>query len=350
MATSNIPETMQALIYDRSDRSLKLNNSQPVPKPQFEKKEYLLKVRAAAITNGELNWAVAPKDWKDYSPGVEMSGIVVQAPSNPKFAVGSNVYMRTTFPRSGSARDYTIALEYELSSKPRNMSAEQAAAIPVSALTAWQALFVKAGYEPILDGSQFSIPAEKRKRILIIGASGAVGIWATQLAYAAGFLIVGTCHTRNVDMVRAFGAHEAMDYTKMSVRQWIDDRDQADKFDLVLDCATDGSSFDSWYAVRPHGLYMSIVPPADSNYKWTLPRPEGIDDTVKGIFFIMKSDGEQLDKITELIEAGKAKPVVDSVFELEDYQEAFDRVDSGKASGKVVLRVGGHKGAIESRI
>lgn len=343
MATKQIPETMKALLYNQSAKTLELASSCPVPKPQADTDQHLVKVQSTAITNGELLWPqnqASPEAYKDYSPGVEMAGEVVKSPPNSKFPVGSVVYGRTTFPRCGSAREYTIALEQELALQPRNLTSDQASTIPVSAHTAWQALFVQAGFKPLPNESQGELSPQERKKVLIIGASGGVGMWATQLACVAGFWVAGTCSTRNVKMVRAFGAHEVLDYTKTSIRQWVDDHNESDKFDLVLDCATDGTSYDSWCAARSdNGLLLSIVPPADMVFIWTLPRPEGISPGVEGRFFIMNPDGEQLRRIAELVEAGKLRTMVDSVFGLDDYEKAFDRAGSGKTKGKVVFHV-----------
>jgi NADPH:quinone reductase-like Zn-dependent oxidoreductase len=108
---------------------------------------------------------------------------------------------------------------------------------------------------------------------------------------------------------------------------------------LVLDCVGGDSLTQAWHAAREHGLVLSIAPPKDMVWKFTLDRPEGISNTVEGRFFIMEPNGKHLHRITELIEARMVKPLVDSVFKLEDYQNGFDRVNSGRTTGKVIIQV-----------
>lgn len=160
----------------------------------------------------------------------------------------------------------------------------------------------------------------------------------TQLAHAAGLWVTGTSSARNAATVREFGADEIIDYTKTSISEWVKNNPDS-KFDLVLDCVGGDSLTQAWQAARENGLVLSIAPPKDMVWKFILDRPEGISNTVEGKFFIMEPNSEHLQRITELIEAGKAKAVVDSVFKLEDYQKAFDRVSSGRTTGKVILQV-----------
>lgn len=332
---------MRALLYNRPLQTLETSSSWPVPQPRFEDDEHLLEVSAYAITKGELQWPLPPDVYQDYSPGVEMSGTVVASPAGSKFPPGTEVYMRTTTPRSGSAREYAIGLGKELARKPHTLTHDEAAAVPVSALTAWQALFVQAGFKEPTTGDAPTPESQEQKRILIVGASGSVGLWTTQLARLAGFWVVGTCQTKNISLVQDFGAQEVIDYTKTSIAQWSDAKGdkQKPKFDLVLDCVH-ANSTEAWQAAHSeHGLVLSIVAPDDFGWKWTLNRPEGISTGVNGRFFIMDSDGGQLGKITSLIDAGKLRHKADNVFEFDEFRKAFDRVDSGQTTGKVVVKV-----------
>ena len=318
-----VQSTMRAVIHNQKLSSLTLKSVR-IPRPNLEAGEHLLRVHAVALTRWELLWPrPAPLDTA-YSPGVEMCGTVVTAPAASKFTQGTRVYMRTTYPRDASTRDYTIGLASELAKVPTYLTDEEAAAVPVSALTAWQGLFVHGGSD--FEHSQ-------NKRILVNGAAGGVGMWYVQLAKAAGMDVTGTCTPASTERVKATGA-EINDYTTTDLREWKDE-----KFDLVVDCVGGKSRDDTWFAVKDGGLVLSIVPPKDMNWKFVLDRPEGASESVQGKFFVMESNGEDLAKISKLIEEGKVKPTIDSLYRMEEFQKAFERADSGKTAGKVVIRI-----------
>ncbi|MBE7180618.1 MAG: NADP-dependent oxidoreductase, partial [Terriglobus roseus] len=340
-SSSALPTTMRALLHNQTTQSLTLATSHPTPTPDLAAREHLLRVSATALTRGELLWP-RPADAGPYSPGVEMAGEVVEpVPAGSAFPAGTRVYMRTTFPRCGSARDYAVGREAELARRPRNVSAEEAAATAVGALTAWQGLFVHGGVHAVFDDG--GKKANAGRRVLVNGAAGAVGMWAVQLARAAGCEVVGTASgAAKKAAVRAAGAVEVVDYRETSIRAWAE-ADEADrKVDLVFDTVGGASLDDAWWAVKPAGgLVLSIVPAADMVWRWVLDRPAGVSERVSGKFFIMDSNGEHLGRVTELIEQNLARPTVDSVFALEEFEKAFERVDSGKTTGKVVLKVAG---------
>lgn len=332
MTNNNLPQTMKALVHNQSTGTLTLVDSAPLP--TTKNGEHLIKVDAAAITTGELLWP-RPAELIESTPAVETAGTVVVAPSTSKFKSGDQVYFRTQYPRAGSARDYTIALESEMAIRPTNITAEEAAAVPVSALTAWQALLTKIDLNTLL-GGQNGEQLNRQFRVFINGASGGVGLFLTQLAHLAGCQVVGT--STNEKLVRDMGADEVINYKKISITEWLKQHEDH-KFDLVLDLVGRDSLDEAWHAACEHGLVLTFVPPADMQWKFDLDRPAGISSTVSGKFFLMEPNGEQLQQITKLIEQGKLRSVVDSVYKLEDYQKAFERVSSGRAVGKVVLQV-----------
>lgn len=260
-----------------------------------------------------------------------MAGTVVTSPQDSKFKPGDEVYMRTTFPRSGSAREFSIGLEHELALKPKNISAVEAAAVPVSALTAWQGLFVHAGIP-------FPSVAHEIK-VLVNGASGGVGIWYTQLAHIAGCHVVAVCSSKNSALLRSLGADDVVEYDEMPLGQWL--WENKTLFDHVFDCVGLEITGECWEAVKPGGGLWTIVPPADMQWKFELDPPidADLEDGVTGRFFVMESNGEQLARITKLIEEDKAMPVVDSVWILGEFKGAFNRLNSGRAVGKVVFEV-----------
>lgn len=334
MASTKIPTTIRALLHNLKDQTLTLGS---ISTPSPSATQYLVKPHAVALTAGELSWP-RPEELNLSSPGVEFVARVVTSPSpSSKFQPGDQVYARVTYPNCGAARAYTLTSDDEIALRPKNISISEAATIPVSALTAWQALFDQFKLDPPTPSSTKS--SNKDTRILITAASGNVGLWATQLAKLAGLHVVATAGPRNLDFVKDLGADQVLDYTQTNIRTWVEQDPGNRKVDLVLDCAGRSSLEQAWFAVKEGGQVLTIVPPADMQWKWVLDQPEGVSETVSGRFFIMNPSGEQLGLITALVEADKVKPLVDSVWKFEEYQHAFDRLASGKTTGKVVLRV-----------
>lgn len=323
---------MIALRHNQSADTLTLESSLPIP--QTEAGQYLIKVAATSICTGELTWP-KPPELNISCPGVDAAGTVVSGPANGKFRAGDKVYYRTTYPRPGSAREYSVALESELALCPRNISMNEAAAVPTSALTAWQALFEQSG----LDLSISEKPSTRyAKKVFVNGASGGVGLFITQLANLAGCEVVGT--STNEGLVRSLGAFEVINYKKTSIREWLHAHPDI-RFDLVLDLVGRDSLLEAWHAAKEGGTVITFVAPADLQFKWVLDRPEGISETVHGKFYVIQPNGSQLQQITELFEGGKLKAIIDSVYRLESFKEAFARAHGGRAVGKVVVQIEG---------
>ena len=324
----SIPSSTRALLQpDTLSKTLILTKF-PVPTTRPSSDEHLIRVHAISPCNGERLW---PKNFpppdptsKELIPCDDMAGTVIIAPSSSPFLPGSEVYARTNYRRTGCARDYTIAMTDELALRPQRLSWTDSAAVPLSAQTAWQALFVHAG----LGGTGAGQAAGKR--ILVTGASGGVGIWIVQLARLAGAEVIGTCGPDNVEMVRNLGASLVINYRATSLSDWA--QNPRNQVDIVIDCSGRQSLEDAWWALREGGLLIGIVQPPEQA------RPEGCRaKDVRSLFFIMEPNGGQLAQVTKLIEEGKCGPVVDSVWEFEEYEKAFERADSGRAKGKVII-------------
>lgn len=305
----------------------------PVAKPGAE--EHLIRVYATSPCAGELLWAknfpFVLKDGKEGVPCYDLAGVVVTAPADSPFQPGAEVYTRTAATRTGNARDYTIALTSELASKPKNISWEEAASVPLSAFTAYQALFVHGGLTPPWkDNSKAAENANKR--LLITAASGGVGVWVLQLARAAGVKdIIAFAGPKNVEFVKELGATEVINYREQSVGQWASASNA--KADVVIDAVGGQTLADCWLAIKSGGILMSINEPPESK------KPDDAPSGVKDLFFVMTSDGWQLKEVASLIEQDLAKAVVDSVFDLENFQPAFDKVASGHSRGKVIIKL-----------
>ncbi|KAK5057675.1 hypothetical protein LTR84_011676 [Exophiala bonariae] len=323
---------MHAVLHDQKTESITISN---VALPLQKEDEYLIKVSRAAFTLGELQWP-RPPELVISTPGVEFIGQVVALPrtvSTPKFAVGARVYARVKYPNPGAAREYTTASEGEMARAPVNFTDDQAATVPVNALTAWQWLVEQAG----LRGASGELKCDltKEYRMLITGAGGSVGAWAVQLAAMTGATVIGTATGEGIDVVKSFGADEVIDYAKTDLKTWVTE-DASRRVDIALNCV--GAMADAvWYTVKSGGMLRTIVAPADFSFDLVAPDD---NENVDGKFFIMYPNGQQLEEISKLIESGKLKAQVDQVFDFGDAAKALERLASRKTKGKVVLRVG----------
>ncbi|PWY78009.1 NAD(P)-binding protein [Aspergillus sclerotioniger CBS 115572] len=298
--------------------------SHVIPTPNLTKNEHLIQVHACSPCAGELHWPrnFPPPQPRDLIPCPDVSGTVVSAPPDSPFQPGAEVYARTNYIRPGNARDYTIATTDELALKPRGLSWVEAAAVPVSAETAWQILFIHAGVVS---------PDAEMDRILVTAASGGFGMWVVQVAARVlGVEVVGTCGSDNVELVRSMGAKEVVDYRATDLKVWVE-QETGKRVDVVIDCVGGRALQDAWWAVKQGGTVLSIVQPPEG----VCPRSE--KGGVKDIFFVMQPSGKQLGMITELIEEGKCRGLVDSVWPLERFRPAFERLDTGHTCGKIVL-------------
>ncbi|KAL3469284.1 hypothetical protein BJX99DRAFT_78364, partial [Aspergillus californicus] len=289
--------------------------------------EHLIHVHAVAPCAGELLWPLnfPPPTPRELIPCFDMSGTIITAPPTSPFRPGDEVYARSDYLRNGAASDYTIGVTAELALKPKALSWVESTAIPLSAQTAWQALFIHCGLGD-LEGGMW-----KGKRVLVTAASGGVGMWVVQLAKLAGASVVGTCGPDNLELVAGLGADEVLDYRKSSLREWAGS-DPHVKVDVVIDCIGKKSLEDAWWAVKDGGIVLSIFQPP----KMVLPEGCEVKD-VKDIFFVMAPNRSHLEAITKLVDEGKCRGHVDSVWPLEQFQEAFKRLDGGHARGKIIL-------------
>jgi NADPH:quinone reductase-like Zn-dependent oxidoreductase len=325
MSAGTLPANMKAVVFDTETNTLALE-TQPVPTPG--KDELLIKVHSVAVTKGELTWGAFVKWPKKQVTTYDVTGTVVAAPSDSSFKVGDEVYGRVDATRQGSAREYATILESETAMRPKNLTVEEAAAVPMSALTAWQALFTQAGLkEPDETGTA---GVEKGKRVLITAASGGVGMLGVQFAKLSGATVVVSCGAKNRDFMLGLGADDVIDYKTTTLTGWVGN-DESKKFDVVFDCAGGKTLEEAWFVVKEGGVLVNIAP--------VFKEPDsGVPKGVKGWFFIMTADGKMLSRISEFIERGQIQTMYDSVFSFEDFQKAFDRTASGQTKGKVVLK------------
>jgi NADPH:quinone reductase-like Zn-dependent oxidoreductase len=296
------------------------------PKPELQPGDALVKVYATGITPTELTWDETYQNCDGSErlptiPGHELSGVVESVAdggevSRGEVSIGDEVYALTSFCRDGCAAEYVAVHAADLAPKPKTLSHAQAAAVPLSALTVWQAFFDH-GH---LAGGQ---------SVLIHGAAGGVGSFAVQLAHWSGARVIGTASAENRDFLLGLGADEVIDYRQVRFEEAVHD------VDVVLDTIGGETRERSWQILKPGGILITLPAP--------IPESEAAAQLSsggkRGLFFIVKPDREQLSKIAAAIDSGAIRPIVAETVPLEKAREAFDRGVTGHTRGKLVLKV-----------
>jgi NADPH:quinone reductase-like Zn-dependent oxidoreductase len=296
------------------------------PQPHPGPGEVLVRVYAAGIIANELKWdetyqttAGSPRALP--IPGRDLSGVVEEVGPGIRgvttFVKGSEVYAMLGYGRDGAEAEYTIALPNELVPKPSTLDHVQAAAVPLSALTAWQALFDNAH---LVAG----------QTVLIHGGAGGVGVFAVQLAHWAGAQVITTTSTRNRDFLRELGANEIIDYTTTRFEEVVHSAD------VVFDTVGGDTLERSWQVIKPGGVLISIVSPPPPAAVATA-KAKGQD--VRFEWFVVEPNRDELIQIGALIDAGQLHPVIDTVFPLAEARQAYEQAAKGHTRGKIVLRV-----------
>lgn len=327
-----LPRVQKAILQpDIQSTDVILITDHPVPTAKPASTEHLIRVHATAITNGELVWGKnfpLPAEIVAQKVGVpcnDVAGTVITAPESSPFPPGTEVYARSSYGRTGCAREYSILLTEEMAKRPQRLTWAESATVPMSAETAWQALFVQAGFEPRAGSA-------KGKRIFITASSGAAGTWIVQLSKWIGADVIGTCGPSNVEWVNSLKADTVLDYTTTNVKEWASV--DGNKVDLAIDCIGGKSLEDAWWVCKDGATLISIFQPPEQK------KPAGVEGNINNFFFIMESNGDQLQKVTELINSGFGKTALDSSFPIDQFQEAFAKLKSGKTKGKVVIDLG----------
>ncbi len=317
---------MKAIVQDRygTPDVLRLEEiATPVPKEDG----VLVRVRAAAIHSGDYFGVrgapvVArlfigfPKPKKDYVVGADAAGHVEAVGRNvTRFQPGDEVFGEP----GGACAEYACAGEDKFAHKPANMTFEQAASVPVSALAALQGLRDAGRVQP-------------GQNVLVNGASGGVGTFAVQIAKALGANVTGVCSTRNVDMVRAIGADHVIDYTQEDFTQG------GPRYDLILDNVANRPLSACRRALTPRG---TLVPNSGHAGMGYIIKAFATSLFVRqqGRPFVSTPKTEDLITLKDLIESGKVTPVIDRTYPLPETPEAFRYLGEGHARGKVVITV-----------
>jgi NADPH:quinone reductase-like Zn-dependent oxidoreductase len=282
------------------------------PRPEPKEDEILVRVMAAGVNPvdayiraGRYGGGQLP-----YIPGKDVAGVVEKTGTKiTKFKVGDAVY---AFLSSGGYAQFAVATENQAALKPKTISYEQAAAVPLAATTAWEALIDTAHLQ-------------KGQTVLIHGGSGGVGHFAVQIAKARGARVIATASTANQDLLKQLGVDEPIDYTKTKFE------DVVKNVDVVLNAVRDDTLARSYGVVKKGGIIVSITGPPD---------PAKLAEYgIRGTGMRTHQDAHVLEELAKLIDAGKIRPVVSQVFPLSEASKAHQQIETRHTRGKIVLSV-----------
>ena len=320
-------------------RALHLSN---LAAPEVRDDEVLVQVRAASVN--QLDCRIRDGEFKLILPyrlplvlGHDVAGEVVKVGARVRqFKPGDEVYARVDDFRIGTFAELVAVKESSLALKPTNLTMEEAASVPLVALTAWQALVEKAGLK-------------QGQKVFIQAGSGGVGTFAIQLARHLGATVATTTSAGNAALVKSLGANVVVDYKTQDFEEVLRD------YDVVLNSQDAKTLEKSLHVLKAGGKLISISGPPDPEFGRQIGAPAPVKLVMRllssGIrrrarhrgvdysFLFMKPSGSQLREITRLFEAGAVRPVIDRVFPFESTNEALACVDAGRAKGKVVIKL-----------
>ena len=312
------------------------------PIPAMRAGDVLIQIHAAGIN--PLDSKIRNGEFKLILPyqlplilGNEFAGVVMQIGAGvSRLKIGDEVYGRPDHRRIGSFAEFIAVNENDVALKPKNLTMEEAASIPLVGLTAWQALIELA-------------QLKKGQRVLIHAGSGGVGTFAIQLAKQLGAVVATTTSTQNIDLVKRLGADIVIDYKKDHFEKILHN------YDVVLNSLDGETLRKSLLVLKPGGRLISISGPPDPEFARNLKLGFGLELVMRLLslrirrlakhrrvnysFLFMRANGEQLTQISKLIETGKISPVLDRVFQFEATKEAMAYVETGRAKGKVVVKL-----------
>jgi len=313
-----------------------------MPVPQVGKNDVLVEVHSAGANL--LDSKIKTGEFKLILPyklplilGHDVAGIVTQIGKNvTKFKVGDEVYSRPSDYHIGTFAEYISIPEEDVALKPKNLTMEQAASIPLVALTAWQALVEVANLK-------------KGQKVFIQAGSGGVGTMAIQLAKHLGAMVATTASEKSFVMLKDLGADVLVDYKKEDFESILKN------YDVVLNSQDNKTLEKSLRILRPGGKVISISGPPTPDFaeaigaSWFVKlilsllssgiRRKAQKLSVQYSFLFMRAEGKQLQEISKLIEQHVIRPVIDKVFPFEQTNEALEYIESGRAKGKVVIKL-----------
>ena len=324
--------------YSKNE-SLKLAE---VSLPELRDDDVLVEVQAAGLN--VLDSKIKSGEFKLLLPyklplvlGHDVAGVITKVGRNvTQFKIGDEVYSRPSDGHIGAFAEFIAIQEKDVALKPKNISMEEAASLPLVSLTAWQAM-------------EEQIQLKKGQKIFIQAGSGGVGTIAIQLAKYFGATVATTAGRQSFEMVKSLGADIAIDYKNQDFETLLKD------YDAVLNSQDTSTLQKSLNILKKGGKAISISGPPTPEFAKQIGAPwyvkliltlisKGIRKRAKSLgvnytFLFMRAEGGQLKKISQLVESGVIRPVVDRVFPFEKTNEALEYIESGRAKGKVVVKL-----------
>jgi NADPH:quinone reductase-like Zn-dependent oxidoreductase len=326
---------MKAAVQDRYG-TIDVVRLTDVDRPAPADDQVLVRVHAASVNRADLD-GLGPKPGfvrlfvglrapRNHRVGLDVAGVVeAVGPTVTRFSPGDEVFADLFSHGQGAFAEYVCAREQAFQPMPAGVSFEEAAALPHSAILALQGLRLRNG--------RTIRPGDK---VLIDGASGNVGPFAVQVAKAMGAEVTGVCRTEKMDFVRSLGADHVLDYTKADYTK------AGERYDWIVDTDSHHSILRVRRALRPKGVYVTLGGTTLSIFGSLLLGPliSRFSDRWSGLLLWWKPfNPDDVDKLKELIAAGKVKPIIDRRYPLDDVVDALRYVDEGHARGKVVITV-----------
>lgn len=332
---------MKAFVVDKYGKKAALRLAD-VPTPDLRDDDVLVEIHAAGVNL--LDAKIRDGEFKPilrYRPpfilGHDVAGVVVRVGSKVRrFKLGDEVYARPRDGRIGTFAEFIAINEADIALKPKNLSMEEAASIPLVGLTAWQVLIEKANLK-------------KGQKVFIQAGSGGVGTFAIQLAKHLGARVATTVSAASADLVNSLGAEIAIDYRKDDFENLLKD------YNVVVNSQDAKTLEKSLRVLKPGGKLISISGSPDPEFAKKLDlnillklvmralsrgiRRKAALAGIEYSFLFMWAQGDQLSKITPLLESGTIRPVIDRVFSFEETNDALAFVQKGRAKGKVVIKV-----------
>lgn len=308
---------MKAAIIEKfgTDESIHIKEK---PVPSIQADDVLIQVKAAGINpidwKTKMRHGVVDESALPYIPGWDVSGVITAVGANVrKFKVGDEVFGMLNFPKLGRTHaEYVVANPDDLAIKPSNISFEEAAGIPLAALTAWQAL------------AQANIQPEQK--ILIHAAAGGVGHIAVQLAKLKSLYVIGTASENNFHTLKQLGVDQCIDYKQQQFDELVHD------CDIVLDTMGGDVLTRSITILKPQGYLLTLL---GHRYPELLTAAKKAHITPVAI--LVAPSGEQLQEMARLIENNQLKIIIDRVYPFAEINAAYQHLAQGHAKGKVVL-------------
>lgn len=310
-----------------------------IPKPSVGRRDVLVRVSAASINpldkmvrNGEFKLLLKYKT--PFVLGHDVAGVITRIGAEVQgYKVGDEVYARPRDLRIGSFAEYIAIEQDDIALKPKSLTMEESAAVPLVALTSWQALVEVA-------------QLKHGQKILIHAGAGGLGSTAIQVAKYLGASVATTANGKDTEKLRRLGADEVIDYTKLDFSQLLSG------YDVVLDSLGGDNLIKSLTVLKPNGLAISVVGPPDAGFALQIGKPllkpvmallsfkirsQAKKLGVRYSFFFMRANGAQLKTLAALYDADLLQPVLDRTFSFDETLAAMAYVEQGRAKGKIVV-------------